>query len=225
MLELKNISKDYPAAEGGEPLHILRDITLTVNPGESIAIIGPSGSGKSTLLNIIGSLDRPTSGSIQLNGKNLADLSDEQLAETRNQEIGFIFQSHHLMPQCSVLENVLVPCLAKGKAGPHQISKANQLLDRVGLKDRAGHRPGQLSGGECQRVAVVRSLINGPSLLLADEPTGALDHQTADGLAELLLELNQDQQVALVVVTHALPLAEKMGKVYRLNDDQLETDS
>ena len=218
VLRLDAVHKQYESADR-DPVPVLKGITLTVNRGESIAIVGPSGSGKSTLLNILGSLDSPTNGSIQLDGQELAHLTEQDLASVRNKKIGFIFQSHHLLPQCSVLENVLVPTLAEnGKAPAGAVERAKQLLDRVGLGHRLTHRPAQLSGGECQRVAVVRALINQPSLILADEPTGALDHSNAESLADLLVELNRDEKVTLIVVTHSWDLAERMGTTHQLQD-------
>ena len=218
VLRLNAVHKQYESADR-DPVPVLKGITLTVNRGESIAIVGPSGSGKSTLLNILGSLDSPTNGSIQLDGQELAHLTEQDLASVRNKKIGFIFQSHHLLPQCSVLENVLVPTLAEnGKAPAGAVERAKQLLDRVGLGHRLTHRPAQLSGGECQRVAVVRALINQPSLILADEPTGALDHSNAESLADLLVELNRDEKVTLIVVTHSTDLAARMGTTHQLLD-------
>ena len=218
VLRLEAVHKQYESADR-DPVPVLKGISLTVNRGDSIAIVGPSGSGKSTLLNILGSLDSPTNGSIQLDGQELAHLSEQELASVRNRKIGFIFQSHHLLPQCSVLENVLVPTLAEsGKAPADAVERAKQLLDRVGLSHRLTHRPAQLSGGECQRVAVVRALINQPSLILADEPTGALDRSTAESLAELLVELNRDDRVTLIVVTHSTKLASRMGTTHQLQD-------
>jgi lipoprotein-releasing system ATP-binding protein len=218
VLRLDAVHKQYESADR-DTVPVLKGITLTVNRGESIAIVGPSGSGKSTLLNILGSLDSPTNGSIQLDGQELAHLTEQDLASVRNKKIGFIFQSHHLLPQCSVLENVLVPTLAEnGKAPAGAVERAKQLLDRVGLGHRLTHRPAQLSGGECQRVAVVRALINQPSLILADEPTGALDHSNAESLADLLVELNRDEKVTLIVVTHSTDLAARMGTTHQLKD-------
>ncbi|MDP6794051.1 MAG: ABC transporter ATP-binding protein [Verrucomicrobiota bacterium] len=218
VLRLEAVQKQYESADR-DPVPVLKGITLTVRHGDSIAIVGPSGSGKSTLLNILGSLDSPTRGSIQLDGQELAHLSEQELASIRNKKIGFIFQSHHLLPQCSVLENVLVPTLAEtGKATTGAVERAKRLLDRVGLGHRLTHRPAQLSGGECQRVAVVRALINQPSLILADEPTGALDHSTATSLANLLVELNRDDRVTLIVVTHSVELASQMGATHQLQD-------
>jgi ABC-type lipoprotein export system ATPase subunit len=225
LLKLIDISKRFDAVQSAERLEVLRGITLEIARGESLAIIGPSGSGKSTVLNIIGTLDRPTSGHVLLEGKDLSQLDDIQLAAVRNQQIGFVFQSHYLLPQCTVLENVLVPTLA-GKGAPRNGAeeRAKQLLDRVGLGQRLGHRPGQLSGGERQRVAVVRALINKPQLLLADEPTGALDRASAQELGQLLVDLNREQGVTLIVATHALDLARRMGRVLELRDGILTTN-
>ena len=220
VLKLENVHKEYESADR-DPVPVLRGISLIVQRGDSLAIVGPSGSGKSTLLNILGSLDSPTRGSIRLDGEELAHLPEQKLAAIRSQKIGFIFQSHHLLPQCSVLENILVPALAAtGRAPGSAIERAKQLLERVGLGHRLDHRPAQLSGGECQRVAVVRALINQPSLILADEPTGALDHSTAESLADLLVELNRDDHVTLIVVTHSKELAAKMGTTHQLQDGQ-----
>lgn len=217
VLRLKEVGKSYAVASG-ERLSILRGVELELAGGESIAVIGPSGSGKSTLLNIIGTLDRPTSGEVWLNGREVTGLNDLELADIRNREIGFVFQAHHLLPQCTVLENVLVPTLAsKDKENRDEAPRrARDLLERVGLGARLDHRPGQLSGGERQRVAVVRALINRPKLLLADEPTGALDHASAQNLAELLNTLNREENVTQIVVTHSLDLAAKMGRIFEL---------
>ena len=223
VLRLENVYKQYES-EDCSPVKVLKNISLTVKRGNSIAIVGPSGCGKSTLLNILGSLDSPTSGNIQLDGQELANLSEPELATVRNQKIGFIFQSHHLLPQCSVLENVLVPTLAeKGKASFDAIERAKQLLERSGLEHRLTHRPSQLSGGECQRVAVVRALINQPSLILADEPTGALDYSNAEAMTELLVKLNLEDQATLIVVTHSSELAAKMGATYKLQNGIFES--
>jgi lipoprotein-releasing system ATP-binding protein len=223
LLELSGISKSYDAASGASDLRILSGIDLELERGESLAIVGPSGSGKSTLLNIIGTLDRPTAGTVRLDGQDLTTLNDLDLADVRNRRIGFIFQGHHLLPQCSVIENVLVPTLASKDRALRTSApqRARNLLKRVGLSDRLDHRPGQLSGGERQRVAVVRALINEPALLLADEPTGALDRASALNLAQLLVDLNEEQKVTLIVVTHALDLAGKMRRVAELKDGQL----
>lgn len=224
LLELVGIGKSYPGSDGLSPTSVLRGLNLLVNAGESVAIVGPSGSGKSTLLNIIGTLDRPDSGRVVLDGNDLAGLTDDALAQVRSREIGFVFQLHHLLPQCTVLENVLLPTLtgatSRTRTEPAE-ARARRLLHRVGLSDRLTNRPGQLSGGERQRTAVVRALINEPKLLLADEPTGALDGSNADNLAALLLELNREEGVALLTITHAPDLAEQMGCTYELRDGNL----
>ena len=187
-------------------------------------IVGPSGCGKSTLLNIIGALDRPTSGRVLFDGQDLAALDDNELAKIRNKQIGFVFQMHHLLPQCTVLENVLVPTLAgKDRSAMEQArERATNLLQRVGLKEFLLHRPGQLSGGQRQRVAVVRALINQPKLLLADEPTGSLDREASEKIADLLVELNRSEKVTLIVVTHSHELAKRMGRVVELTEGSLK---
>lgn len=201
---------------------VLSDVNLELLAGESVSIVGPSGSGKSTLLNIMGGLDRPTEGKVELEGRDLALMKDDELARVRNRSIGFIFQSHHLLPQCTAMENVLVPTLVNGDLDRTRArQRAAQLLERVGLKDRLHHRPGQLSGGERQRVAVVRALVNGPGLLLADEPTGALDSVSSENLSRLLTELNAEEGVTLVVVTHDAKLAGMMGRRLRILDGRL----
>jgi ABC-type lipoprotein export system ATPase subunit len=223
LLKLENVTKSYRAAEGTAPVLVLRDVSIEVAPGESLSIIGPSGSGKSTLLNIVGTLDHADSGKIWLGDKDLSTQDEQSLATIRNREIGFIFQAHHLLPHCTVWENVLVPTLADKKSASADGAgkRAERLLQRVGLGARFHHRPGQLSGGERQRVAVVRALINQPKLLLADEPTGALDRASADELAKLLTELNREENVTLIVVTHALDLARQMRRVFEIQNGQL----
>ncbi len=216
LLELTHVHKSYASP----PVEVLRDINFQLADGEAVAIVGPSGSGKSTLLNILGALDRPTQGTALSDGCDLAALTEPELAAIRNRQIGFIFQLHHLLPQCTVLENVLIPTLTM-KATPANRHRAEHLLKRVGLQQRLEHRPGQLSGGECQRVAVARALINQPKLLLADEPTGALDHINATGLGQLLIELNKEQGVALVVVTHSTELASRLPRRLELCDGSL----
>ena len=221
LLQLENISREFSSAENGEPLRVLRGLSLEIGPGASIAIVGPSGCGKSTLLNIIGTLDQPTTGKVTLDGQDLSTLDGNALAALRNREMGFIFQSHHLLPQCTVMENVLVPTLAHGQATATDEERGRRLLERVDLGDRLAHRPGQLSGGERQRVAVVRALINQPKLLLADEPTGALDQATADKLGQLLIKLNQEENVTLITVTHSADLANRMARTLELMDGHL----
>ncbi|HYF00736.1 MAG TPA: ABC transporter ATP-binding protein [Planctomycetota bacterium] len=218
LVETIGVTKVYggPGAE----TRVLDGVDLRIAAGESVAIVGPSGCGKSTLLNILGTLDRPTSGRVMLDGRELTALDGADLAEVRARTVGFVFQLHHLLPQCSILENVLVPALAADGAAKAE-ARARTLLERVGLTPRLDHRPGQLSGGECQRAAVVRALINRPRLLLADEPTGSLDRAGAERLADLLRELNREEGVALVAVTHAPRLAERMGRVLELRDGRL----
>jgi lipoprotein-releasing system ATP-binding protein len=223
LLKLENVGKSYRAAEGSAPVPVLRDVSLEVASGESLSIIGPSGSGKSTLLNIIGTLDHADSGRVWLDGKDLSRQDERALATIRNRDIGFIFQAHHLLPHCTLWENVLVPTLAEKRStavnGAEQ--RADRLLKRVGLDARRHHRPGQLSGGERQRAAVVRALINQPKLLLADEPTGALDRASADELGKLLTELNREENVTLIVVTHALDLARQMQRAFEIQNGAL----
>jgi ABC-type lipoprotein export system ATPase subunit len=223
LLKLARVTKGYDSPGKSAGLTVLNGVSLEVARGESLAIVGPSGSGKSTLLQIIGTLDRPTTGSVALNGQDLSTLDDRQLAAVRNRQIGFVFQSHFLLPQCTVMENVLVPTLASAEAAARDgaSERAGRLLKRVGLSERVSHRPGELSGGERQRVAVVRALINQPQLLLADEPTGSLDQASARELGQLLVELNREEGVTLIVVTHALELARRMGRVLELKEGRL----
>jgi ABC-type lipoprotein export system ATPase subunit len=234
MIELIDVTKSYGRPDEPGTVSVLKGVTLRIGQGESIVIVGPSGCGKSTLLNIIGGLDHPTTGRVVFDGRNLAELADVELARIRSREIGFVFQLHHLLPQCTVLENVLVPTLAEQGGSAGRVSshdrragtlalreRAEALLARVGLQDRMSHRPGELSGGQRQRVAVARALINGPKLLLADEPTGSLDESTSQSIAELLVALNHDEGVALVVVTHSRELAGRIGRVLELSGGTL----
>lgn len=219
-LSVHQLTKKFDTENGS--LEILRSVDLELNRGEALAVTGPSGSGKSTLLYIIGTLDRPSSGTVNIKGQDPFQMADEQLAKFRNQHIGFVFQDHHLLPQCNVLENVLIPALAGNGAGTEQEARARKLLERVGLGTRLGHRPAQLSGGERQRVAVCRALINQPLLILADEPTGNLDQATAESVGALLLELNQEFQTLLIVVTHSQELASKFPRRVELKQGRLE---
>ncbi len=218
-LVITGLTKEFPSGTGR--LQVLRGVDLQLNRGDALAVTGPSGSGKSTLLYLIGALDEPTAGRIELLGENPFAKSTAERAKFRNAKVGFVFQDHHLLPQCTVLENVLVPTLAG--AGAHKIEedRARRLLDRVGLADRITHRPAQLSGGERQRVAVCRALINQPVLLLADEPTGSLDRATAESVGSLLLELNREQNTLMICVTHSLELAARFPKHLELLDGKL----
>jgi lipoprotein-releasing system ATP-binding protein len=218
-LKVENVSKDFPTR--GDPLRVLRNVSLELSAGQSLAILGPSGSGKSTLLHVLGTLDRPTSGSVQLDGQDPFQLDERQLAEFRNHKIGFVFQDHHLLGQCNVLENVLLPAIANGKPNLATVDRARELLAQVGLSARLEHRPAELSGGERQRVAIARALIHAPTLLLADEPTGNLDRTTADGIAELLLELQQRENSMLIAVTHSAELADRMERQFELDEGRL----
>jgi lipoprotein-releasing system ATP-binding protein len=219
-LEVDHLGKDYPTRSG--PLTVLREVSLRLDRGEALAVMGPSGSGKSTLLHLLGTLDRPTHGSVRLDGADPFALPEPQLADFRNRSIGFVFQDHHLLPQCTVLENVLIPTLinADGKSSETE-SWAKSLLERVGLSGRLDHRPAELSGGERQRVAVARALVRKPKLLLADEPTGNLDRKSAHAVGELLLDLHKQEQTMLVVVTHSAELAGLFAKRMEMNDGTL----
>lgn len=223
LISLTHLSKSYREPGSGNEVPVLREVSLTIEPGESVAIVGPSGCGKSTLLNILGTLDVPDQGDYILDGSNISGSSPAQLAALRSEKIGFIFQLHHLMPQCSVLENVLLPTLAlktKPDAAALQ-QRAQDLLKAVGLQDRLNWKPAQLSGGERQRVAVVRALINQPKLILADEPTGALDEKNAEALTSLLLELQKTTGTTLVMVTHHPAQAARMGRTLTLHEGRL----
>ena len=219
VLTVENVSKDYPTPRG--PLRVLSDVSLSLEKGAAISIMGPSGSGKSSLLYIIGALEPPTQGRITLNGQNPFELNDKQLAAFKNKQIGFVFQDHCLLPQCSVLENVLTPTLVSTN-GADAASRARELLEQVGLGDRLDHKPGELSGGEKQRVSLARALITKPQLLLCDEPTGNLDHKSAEVVASLLIELHKLQQTILIVVTHSAELAARLPTRYELIDHQLQ---
>lgn len=223
LAELQHITKYYEQPGSVVRNRVLDDISLLIENDDRIAIVGPSGSGKSTLLNILGTLDRQTSGKVFLEGSPIDQMNDDRLAEIRNSFIGFVFQMHHLLPQLTLLENVLLPLLPqKDKSLLKKASeRALHLIDRVGLSNHLNQFPSQLSVGECQRTAVVRALINQPRLLLADEPTGSLDSDNADQLSDLLAELNREQNVALIIVTHSMELAGKMDKIYKLREGKL----
>jgi len=223
LIDLQNITKYYENPETNIRQMVLDNISLQVNKGETLAIIGPSGSGKSTLLNIMGTLDTPVSGHVIFNGTDLKSLNDNEMAKLRNRNIGFIFQKHLLLPQLSVLDNVILPTLPlKDKDFTHKaFDRAKELLAGIGLADKINQLPGKLSVGECQRTAVIRALINQPEIILADEPTGSLDKDSAENLSELLKKINIDFGVALVVVTHSQQLAGKMDRIFTLAGGKL----
>ena len=218
MIKISNLSKDYGSVQ------VLRNISLSFTDGTSVAITGPSGSGKSTLLHVIGTLEEPNSGRVEINNTDPFTLSEPELARYRNSVIGFVFQDHHLLPQYSVLENVLVPTFAFTQQ-PDATQRAQEILRRVGLSHRISHRPGELSGGERQRVAIARALINQPSILLCDEPTGNLDTATSDTVADLLFELHRAEQNLLIVVTHNLELASRFQQRIKLTDGICSIDN
>jgi ABC-type lipoprotein export system ATPase subunit len=225
LLELQGVTRSFGGSGDSATTEVLRGISLVLDEGEALAIVGPSGCGKTSLLNLIGGLDQPDEGSIRLGDRDLAQMNAEELASMRAEELGFVFQAHHLLPQCTALENVLVPSLVCTDADLRGSApkRARALLDRVGLGERHDHFPAQLSGGEAQRVAVVRALINEPRLILADEPTGSLDGESAQQLGDLLLEVHAEQGTALIVVTHSNQLAERLGKQLSLRGGRVET--
>jgi lipoprotein-releasing system ATP-binding protein len=218
LLELANLTKEYATPRGS--LQILSDINLTFQRGDAVAIMGPSGSGKSTLLYVLGALEPPTSGTVTLDKRNPFELSEPAMAAFRNQKIGFVFQDHCLLPQCSVLENVLAPTLVGGSKDEY-VERAKKLLAQVGLSERLDHRPAELSGGEKQRVAIARALIREPLLLLCDEPTGNLDRHSAENVSSLLLDLHEQRQTILIVVTHSVELAGKFRTRFQLTERKL----
>lgn len=220
-LVVEHLVKRFESASSGT-VDVLRDVSFTLASGDSLAIVGPSGTGKSTLLHLLGTLDTPTSGSILFDGVNPFQLSETELARFRNAQVGMIFQDHHLLPQLTVMENVLVPALAIGSVTSAHATRASDLIRRVGLQDRVTHFPSQLSGGERQRVAVARALLTKPLVLLADEPTGSLDRQTAEQVGKLLVELQREEQAILVTVTHTPALASMMARQAELADGQLK---
>lgn len=222
-VELQDVSKSYDSPSAEESLEVFSGVNLELGEGQSAAIVGPSGSGKSTLLNVIGALDKPSGGEVLVDGKEVVGLLPEEASAFRNRTIGFVFQSHHLLPQCTVIENVMVPALAGhgGLSGDALRKRAEELLEEVDLSHRLHHRPAEISGGEKQRVSVARALINQPGLLLADEPTGALDKVNSDKLVDLLVTLNQNRGLTLLAVTHSKEVAARMDFVYLLDDGKL----
>jgi lipoprotein-releasing system ATP-binding protein len=222
-LVVEHLAKSFPTAK--QPLQVLRDVSLSLESGDSVAIVGPSGSGKSTLLQILGTLDRPDSGSVLIDGQDPFGFDEGELARFRNEHVGFVFQDHHLLPQLTVIENVLVPSLATGKPDEEAVRRARELIQSVGLGDRMGHLPGELSGGERERVAIARALLMSPSLILADEPTGNLDRRTAAQVTDVLLKLQQDSGAILITVTHSDSLAAAMNQRQELIDGRLEAEN
>jgi ABC-type lipoprotein export system ATPase subunit len=219
LLQLQNIVKGYGEPATHSYRSVLKELNLDLELGEKVAIVGPSGSGKTTLLNLIGALDHPESGRLLFEGKNITNYSKTELANFRNKHLGFIFQLHYLMPQLTLWENVLFPLLPQGnKISKEQKDWAEHLIKKVGIWEQRNQKPSEMSGGECQRTAVVRALINKPKLILADEPTGALDEDNAAALTDLLLKLSSEEGVTLVTVTHSGTLAEQMDKLYRLKN-------
>jgi ABC-type lipoprotein export system ATPase subunit len=219
LLQLQNITKGYGEPGSHNYRQVLKDLNFEVEKGDRVAIVGPSGSGKTTMLNLVGTLDLPEQGKILFDGKDITGYSKAELAEFRNQHLGFIFQMHHLLHQLSLMENVLLPFLPQGKkVMEEQKEWAEYLIEKVGIWDQRNQKPSQLSGGECQRTAVVRALVNKPELLLADEPTGALDEENANALTDLLIKLSEEEGVTLITVTHASAIADRMAKKYHLKN-------
>ncbi|NNG46015.1 MAG: ABC transporter ATP-binding protein [Deltaproteobacteria bacterium] len=218
-LRVENLHKEFP--KRGGPVEVLKGITFALDRGEMLGVVGVSGAGKTTLLQIVGTLDRATSGSVFYDGQDVTSMPEGMLAEFRNRNVGFVFQFHHLLPEFNALENVMLPCLIAGMARDMAVKRAEDLLSEVGLSERFTHRVGELSGGELQRVAICRSLAMGPELLLADEPTGNLDKETARGVAQLLGDLNRKKGLSLVIVTHNEELAGKMHRVLKIDDGRI----
>ena len=220
ILEMRDICKDYPM--GKSVAHILKNVNLDVEEGEYLAIMGPSGSGKTTLMNLIGCLDVPTSGSYLLGGRDVTTCNNKQLAEVRNKELGFVFQSFNLLPKLTALENVALPLLYGGVKKAERLERARAALETVGLSDRVEHRPDQLSGGQCQRVAIARAMVGKPDLLLADEPTGALDTKAGNQIMDIFRRLS-DEGMTILMITHELAIAQCADKIYHILDGQLRT--
>ncbi len=219
LLQLQNITKGYGEPGNHNYREVLKDLNFEVEKGDRVAIVGPSGSGKTTMLNLVGTLDLPEQGKILFDGKDITGYSKTELAEFRNRHLGFIFQMHHLLPQLTLMENVLLPFLPQGKnIQKDQKEWAEHLVEKVGIWEQRNQKPSQLSGGECQRTAVVRALVNKPELLLADEPTGALDEENANALTDLLIKLSEEEGVTLITVTHAAAIADRMAKKYQLKN-------
>lgn len=220
-ITIRNLTKTYRTSIGGAERKVLDGLDLDLFTGETVAIMGPSGSGKTTLLNLLGTLDKPDSGSIQLGEKLVSDLTETEVLAFRNQQAGFVFQFHNLLPQCTLLENILLPTLPL-KGDKSALNRwALELMVYLGIQDKQDNKPGELSGGECQRAAVARALINAPTLLLADEPTGSLDHRNAEQLIDLLLDIRHRMHLTLVLATHSKSIAQRMDRIYTIEDGKL----
>lgn len=222
VIKIRNITRNFPL--GNEVVKVLKGIDLDIERGEYVALMGPSGSGKSTLMNLLGCLDTPTSGTYELNGKDVSNMSDDELAEIRNREIGFVFQTFNLLPRTTALENVALPMIYAGKSKKERTERATQVLQDVGLGDRMDHRPNQLSGGQRQRVAVGRALVNNPSIILADEPTGNLDSKTSLEIMNLFNQIHKAGNT-VILVTHEEEIAENAHRIIRLRDGMIESDT
>src|SRR5690554_3629305 len=222
LIKIRNITRNFPL--GNEVVKVLKGIDLDIERGEYVALMGPSGSGKSTLMNLLGCLDTPTSGSYELNGTNVSNLSDDELAEIRNKEIGFVFQTFNLLPRTTALENVALPMIYAGASKSDRTERAKQVLADVGLADRMDHRPNQLSGGQRQRVAVGRALVNRPSLILADEPTGNLESKTSEEIMKLFADIHKAGNT-VILVTHEEEIAKNAHRIIRLRDGMVESDT
>lgn len=222
VIKIRNITRDFPL--GSETVKVLKGIDLDIERGEYVALMGPSGSGKSTLMNLLGCLDTPTSGSYELNGKDVSSMSDDELAEIRNKEIGFVFQTFNLLPRTTALENVALPMIYAGASKAARTERAKEVLTNVGLADRMDHKPNQLSGGQRQRVAVGRALVNSPSIILADEPTGNLDSKTSVEIMNLFNEIHKAGNT-VILVTHEEDIADNAHRIIRLRDGKVESDT
>jgi putative ABC transport system ATP-binding protein len=222
VIDLKNIIRNFQL--GPQTVHVLKGINLTIKKGEYVALMGPSGSGKSTLMNLLGCLDTPTSGSYMIANRDVSKMNDNQLADVRNKEIGFVFQTFNLIPRQTALQNVALPLVYAGEKKDKRISRAKKVLDEVGLSDRITHKPNQLSGGQRQRVAIARALVNSPSIILADEPTGNLDSSTSNEIMKLFEEIHKNGNT-LIIVTHEEDIAQHANRIIRLKDGEIESDS
>lgn len=222
VIELKNIIRNFQL--GPQTVHVLKGIDLTIKKGEYVALMGPSGSGKSTLMNLLGCLDTPTSGSYMIANRDVSKMNDNQLADVRNKEIGFVFQTFNLIPRQTALQNVALPLVYAGEKKEKRTSRAKKVLDEVGLSDRITHKPNQLSGGQRQRVAIARALVNSPSIILADEPTGNLDSSTSDEIMKLFEEIHKNGNT-LIIVTHEEEIAQHANRIIRLKDGEIESDT